>query len=126
MLVQFHKAVLLLLVGVLVQGCITMGNERFTMDPSKFAAKYPAIRQVVIEEAANNGFGTLASEVKPSEFNDLKGQLFFQLRTANGIDQLWVEFVKRPEGVAVWTHGAGTRGNANSAVKAITARLNAL
>mgnify|MGYP001588631348 FL=1 len=96
------------------------------MKENTFASKYSSIRKIVIEEAANNGFSTLTSEVKPSQFNGWKGQLFFQLVTPNGTDQLFVEFEKKNEGVSVWAHGAGTRGNASSAAKSITARLSQL
>ncbi|MCX5850285.1 MAG: hypothetical protein NTW65_12690 [Deltaproteobacteria bacterium] len=107
-------------------GCVTMGSERLVMKEGTFASKYSSIKKIVMEEAANNGFSTLTSEIKPSKYNDWEGRLFFQLVTPNGTDQLFVDFKKKPEGVSVWVHGAGTRGNANSAAKAISARLNKL
>lgn len=114
------------LVASLLHGCVTVGSERLVLKEDTFASKYPSIRQVVIDEAANNGFSTLTSEVKPSEFNAWKGRLFFQLVTPNGTDQLFVDFERKAGGVSVWAHGAGTRGNANSAAKAIAARLRQL
>jgi hypothetical protein len=120
------KVFLCIFVVSLFQGCVTIGSERIVMKENTFASKYSIIKQVVIEEAANNGFSTLTSEIKPSEYNDWEGRLFFQLKTANGTDQLFVDFKKTAEGISVWAHGAGTRGNAKSAAKAITARLNKL
>jgi hypothetical protein len=120
---RFVEVFLYVLVVSLLQGCVTVGSERLVMKEDTFATKYSNIRQIVIEEAANNGFSTLTSEVKPSEFNSWKGRLFFQLVTANGTDQLFVDFEKKAGGVSVWAHGAGTRGNASSAAKAIAARL---
>ena len=79
-----------------------------------------------MEEAANNGFGALTSEVKPSEYNDWTGRLFFQLKTSNGTDQLFVDFNRVDTGVNIWIHGAGTRSNPDSAAKAIQARITQL
>ncbi len=126
MLTRFRLGFLCIFIVALVQGCVTVGNERLVMKENTFASKYSSIKQIVIEEAANNGFGTLTSEVKPSQYNDWKGRLFFQLVTANGTDQLFVDFEKKAEGISVRTHGAGTRGNASSATKAIAARLGQL
>lgn len=113
-------------IALITQGCITVGNERLVIKEDTFQAKYSTIKQIVIEEAANNGFSTLTSEIKPSQYNNWKGRFFFQLTTAGGTDQLFVDFKKAPEGISVWTHGAGIRGNANSASKAIAARLGQL
>jgi hypothetical protein len=113
-------------IGLITQGCVAIGNERLVIKEDTFQAKYSTIRQIVIEEAANNGFSTLTSEIKPSEYNNWKGRFFFQLITANGTDQFFVDFKKTPEGISVWTHGAGTRGDASSAAKAIAARLGQL
>ncbi len=126
MFTRFQKVFLCIFVVSLFQGCVTVGSERLVMKNDTFASKYSSIRQIVIEEAANNGFSTLTSEVKPSQFNGWEGQLFFQLVTPNGTDQLFVEFEKKNEGVSVWAHGAGTRGNASSAAKSISARLSQL
>jgi hypothetical protein len=113
-------------IGLITQGCGTIGNQRLIMKEDTFQTKYSTIKQIVIEEAANNGFSTLTSEIKPSEYNNWKGRFFFQLKTAGGTDQLFVDFKKTPEGISVWTHGAGIRGDANSAAKAIAARLGQL
>jgi hypothetical protein len=113
-------------IALITQGCISVGNQRLVIKEDTFQAKYATIKQIVVEEAANNGFSTLTSEVKPSQYNDWKGRLFFQLKTVHGTDQLFVDFKKTPEGITVWTHGAGTRGDASSASKAIAARLGQL
>ncbi len=113
-------------IALITQGCITIGNERLVIKEDTFEAKYATIKQIVVEEAANNGFSTLTSEIKPSQYNDWKGRLFFQLKTAGGTDQLFIDFKKTPEGISVYAHGGGIRGNANSACKAIAARLGQL
>jgi hypothetical protein len=113
-------------IALLTQGCISVGNQRLVIKEDTFEAKYPAIKQIVTEEAANNGFGELTSEIKPSQYNNWKGRFFFQLKTVNGTDQLFVDFKKEPDGISVWVHGAGTRGDANGASKAIAARLSQL
>ena len=107
----------------ILTACVSMGSAHLLATQEELLKNYPQIKQIVIEEAANNGFGTLTSEVKPSEFNNWEGELFFQLKTANGIDQLFVTFRNRPQGVDIWVHGAGTRSNPDSAAKAISARL---
>ncbi len=115
---------LIFLAACAVAGCVTLGSARFSLTQEYFLENYPQIKSIIVEEAANNGFGALTSEVKPSEFNDWTGKLFFQLKTANGTDQLFVEFSKDPNGVNIWVHGAGTRSNPDSAAKAIQARLS--
>lgn len=112
------------LVACVVAGCVTLGSAKFSLAREYFQENYPQIKSIIVEEAANNGFGALTSEVKPSEFNEWTGKLFFQLKTANGTDQLFVEFSKDPNGVNVYVHGAGTRSNPDSAAKAIQARLS--
>lgn len=116
-----------LLVGFLaalcVVACVSIGNTKFAIKPDFFQQNYAQIKAIAVEEAANNGFGTLTSEVKPSEFNEWKGSLFFQLKTANGIDQLFVDFERAEGGVRVWVHGAGTRSNPDSAGKSIQAKV---
>ena len=94
-----------------------------SIDRGYFSANYQAIKAMLIEEAANSGFGTLSSEIKPSEFNGWKGQLFFQLKTANGTDQLFIEFKNIDAGVEVYVHGAGTRSDPKSAAASIEAHL---
>ncbi len=126
MITKFLKVFLCIFAVLLLQGCVSLGSERLVIEEDTFASKYSSIKQIVIEEAANNGFSTLSSEVKPSQYNGWDGRLFFQLVTPNGTDQLFVDFKKSAEGISVWAHGAGTRGNANSATKAIAARLGQL
>ena len=51
---------LLLAVVLVATGCGTMGVARFTLGPDLFDNnQYETIRKIVIEEAANNGFGRL-------------------------------------------------------------------
>ncbi len=126
MFAEFGKVNLYIFIILFFQGCMTLGSERFVINSDTFSNKYSTIKQVVVQEAANNGFSELTAEIKPSEFNDWKGSLFFQLKTGNGTDQLFVEFAKANGGISVYTHGAGTRANANSAAKAIKARLSQL
>lgn len=118
-----RNVVLVLLIVVSLAGCVTLGSSRLLVKQDVFAAKYEAIKRIVLEEAANNGFGQLTSEVKPSEFNGWKGKLYFALVTPNGTDQLFVEFQRQGDSVSVYTHGAGTRANPDSAARAIEARL---
>lgn len=114
-----------LLLGILAPlylvACVSIGNTKFAISKDLFQQNYASIKAIAVEEAANNGFGTLTSEVKPSEFNDWKGSLFFQLKTANGTDQLFVDFERAEGGVRIWVHGAGTRSNPDSAAKSIQA-----
>lgn len=123
MFTRLSKTLTFAFTAIILTACISMGNARLSVTQDEFVKNYPRIKSIVTEEAANNGFGILTSEVKPSEYNDWKGQLFYQLETANGTDQLFVEFDKTANDMNVWVHGAGTRGNANSAAKAISARL---
>lgn len=108
---------------IVLHACATMANSQFIIKETTFSANYLRIKKIVIEEAANNGFRELTSEIRPSQFNDWNGQLFFSLVTPNGTDQLFVEFEKKNNGINVWIHGAGTRSNPNSAAKAIQASL---
>lgn len=126
MFIRISKLLIFAILTVILNACVSVGNARLLTGQDEFIRNYPRIKSIVIEEAANNGFGTLTSEVKPSEFNDWKGQLFFSLVTPNGTDQLFVEFERKADGVVIWVHGAGTRGNPDSAAKAISARLSKL
>lgn len=112
-----------IVVASILAACISVGSVRLLATHEEFERNYSQIKKIAIEEAANNGFGTLTSEVKPSKFNNWEGELFFQLKTANGTDQLFVTFRNKPDGVDIWVHGAGTRSNPDSAAKAISARL---
>ena len=126
MLSQVTKVIVGVLFAVALHACVTVSNQRFALKQETVATNYPRIKQIVVEEAANNGFSQLTSEIKPSAYNDWKGQLFFQLETVNGTDQLFVEFKKVDTGISVYVHGAGTRSNPDSAAKAIEARLSQL
>lgn len=112
--------------AAVLAGCISTANTKFLVKRDSFNRNYNEIKAIAVQEAANNGFGTLTSEVKPSEYNDWTGRLFFQLKTANGTDQLFVEFRSQDDAVNVWVHGAGTRSNPDSASKAIQARVGKL
>jgi len=120
---QVTKIIIVFVLAIMLQACIKMANSRFIIKETTFSANYFRIKKIVIEEAASNGFSELTSEIKPSQFNDWNGQLFFSLVTAHGTDQLFVEFEKKANGIGVWIHGGGTRSNPNSAAKAIQARL---
>lgn len=123
---NLYKNVLTIVSCLLLTACVASGNAKFLLKQDFVIRNYPQIRGIVVEEAANNGFGTLTSEVKPSEYNDWTGRLFFQLKTPNGTDQLFVDFNKVDTGVNIWIHGAGTRSNPDSAAKAIQARITQL
>ena len=120
---RITKIIIVFVLAIVLQACITTASSRFIIKETTFSANYIRIKKIVIEEAANNGFRELTSEIKPSQFNDWNGQLFFSLVTPNGTDQLFVEFEKKVNGISVWIHGAGTRSNPKSAAKAIQARL---
>jgi hypothetical protein len=109
-----------------LSGCVTIGRGAVVFSRGLQPAEYESIKKIVVEEAANNGFRELTSEVKPSEFNNWKGQLFFSLKTPNGTDQLFVEFERQASGVVMKMHGAGTRSNPDSAIKAIASRVKPL
>lgn len=111
---------------ILLAGCVTLGSERLQLSESTFSSQYDKIKAIVADEASKNGFGQLTSEVKPSEFNGWKGQMYFSLQTPNGTDQLFVEFARQGFNVSVYMHGAGTRANPDSATKAIATRLRQL
>ena len=126
MLSQSTKVFAGILIALTLQGCVTMGSQRFALKPETITSNYAQVKQIVLEEAANNGFKELTSEIRPSEYNGYEGRLFFQLKTPAGTDQLFVDFKKTDVGVSVNVHGAGTRSNPDSAAKAIQARLSRL
>ena len=117
------KSMLVICIALFISGCVTMGSDRFLLDKNVTFEQYNKIKQIIVEEAGSNGFGTLTSEVKPSEHNNWKGQLYFKLVTPNGTDQLFAELSKREGNILVYIHGAGTRANPDSAAKAIRARM---
>lgn len=113
---------LMLAISLAMSGCITLAHDRTALRSGLVQSKYDKIKKIVLEEAANNGFSQLTSEIKPSEFNEWKGKLYFALKTPNGTDQLFVEFDRD----SVYMHGAGTRSNPDSAIKGIRARIDKL
>jgi hypothetical protein len=88
--------------------------------------EYTKIRRIIIEEAANNGFPALRSEVKPLEINGWKGKLYFTLKTEAGWDNLTVNIKRKGDSFAIDLVGAGHVANAKGAIKAIKARLSEL
>ena len=72
---------------LLIYGCITMGSNVSYIKKDVFINKYIVIKKVIIEEAANGGFASLTGEIKPSQYNNWSGQLYFSLKTPNGTDQ---------------------------------------
>jgi len=88
--------------------------------------EYVKIRRIIIEEAANNGFPTLRSEVKPLEINGWKGKLYFTLKTEAGWDNLTVNIKRKGENFVIDMVGAATVANVKGAVQAIKARLSEL
>lgn len=123
MFTRTSKLLIFAILTVILNACVSMGNARLSATQDEFVRNYPLIKSIAIEEAANNGFGALTSEVKPSKYNNWKGQLYFSLVTPNGTDQLFVKFERKGDSVGIWVHGAGTRGNADSAAQAISARI---
>lgn len=122
-----YLAIVSSLLLLVLAGCgMTVASQRLLLPQDLVDNKYEAIRTIVLEEAANNGFGTPASEVRPSKYNDYKGSIYFRLVTAAGTDQLTVELKPKDGKVSVYVHGAGTKANADGAVGAITARLGQL
>ena len=113
---------LMVAISLAIAGCITLAHDRTALRSGLVQSKYNTIKKIVLEEAANNGFSQLTSEIKPSEYNEWKGKLYFALKTPHGTDQLSVEFNKD----AVYMHGGGTRSNPDSAIKAIRARIDEL
>ena len=64
---QISKALVGVLVAVILTACVTVSSLRLTLKPETITANYPRIKQIVVEEAANNGFRELTSEIKPTE-----------------------------------------------------------
>lgn len=123
---KLNRAFVCVVAFALLSACVTVGHQQLLLKQTSFSTNYERIKAIVLEEAANNGFSQLTSEIKPSEFNEWKGQLYFALKTPLGTDQLFVEFKKAGDSVSVYAHGAGVRSNPDSAAKAIVARLSRL
>lgn len=104
-------------------GCgMKMGDSKLDIKPELVLNKYDTLKAIVIEEANNNGFSQLTSEIKPSKYNEQRGRLFFSLKTPFGTDQLIVDF----DNGNISMSGAGLRSNPESAIKAITFRIKEL
>lgn len=118
------KKCVLFLLSLMFVGCITTGSAGLRLPDGwmRKSSNYEKIRKIVIEEARNNGFSNLTSEIKPTKYNDYKGKLYFLLKTNRGQDQLVVDFDKD----TIMMQGAGTRSNPDSAIKAIKDRIRNL
>ena len=119
---KYPTIILLLLIFTI--GCATTG--KMTLREDVVMNKYVTIRKIVIEEAANNGFPTLRSEVKPSKINKWKGKLYFTVWTGLGWDNLTVRIKRKGDNFVVDLVGAATQANPKGAIKAIKARLSEL
>jgi hypothetical protein len=103
-----------------------MGRDKINLREDLILNDYAKIRRIVIEEAANNGFPTLKSEVKPLEINEWKGKLYFTEKTAAGWDNLTVVFKRKGDTFLIEMVGAATVANPKGAVQSIKARLSEL
>lgn len=120
------KAIVCLILVAVLTACGTLANTRVLIKQDLAISRYDQIKAIAIEEAARNGFSEIASEVRPSEYNNWRGRLFFQLKTPHGTDQLFIEFRPADGATEIYIHGAGLRSNPNSAAKAIASRLRNL
>lgn len=117
------KRYVVCIIMVFLTGCgMKMGDSKLDIKPELVLNKYDTLKAIVIEEANNNGFSQLTSEIKPSKYNEQRGRLFFSLITPFGTDQLIVEF----DNGNISMNGAGLRSNPESAIKAITFRIKEL
>ena len=124
MKVRNKLSVIILLVLIFTVGCATTG--KITLREDLVMNKYDVIRKIVIEEAANNGFPTLRSEIKPLEINNWKGKLYFTFKTSAGWDNLTVKIKREGDNFVVDMVGAATKANPKGAIAAIKARLGEL
>ncbi len=86
-------------------------------------SQYDQIRQVLIEEARNNGFGALQQEVKPSELNGWKGLFYFTARTPYGEDNLTVKLERVGGRLEINVIAGAMRASADGFLRAINSRL---
>jgi len=123
---KYPATILVLL--ICITGCVslTMGRGEMSLREDLILNEYVKIRGIIIEEAANNGFPTLRSEVKPLEINKWKGKLYFTVKTAAGWDNLTVKIQRKGDNFIVDMIGAATVANPKGAIKAIEARLSEL
>jgi hypothetical protein len=124
--VNIVKKIVCIILAVALTACGTLANTRVLIKQDLAISRYDQIKAIAIEEAARNGFSEIASEVRPSEHNNWRGRLFFQLKTPHGTDQLFIEFRPTDGATEIYIHGAGLRSNPNSAAKAIASRLRNL
>jgi hypothetical protein len=121
---KYPVTVLLLL--IFITGCVSVTTSKMSLREDLILNEYVTIRRIVIEEAANNGFPTLRSEVKPLEINKWKGKLYFTVKTRAGWDNLTVKIKRKGDNFVVEMVGAATVANPKGAIKAIEARLSEL
>ena len=116
----------ILLLLIFVTGCVSMGRGKIILREDLILNEYVKIRRIIIEEAANNGFPTLKSEVKPLEINRWEGKLYFTLKTQAGWDNLTAKIKRKGDKFEIELIGAATVANPKGAVEAIKARLSEL
>ncbi len=117
---------IILLLLVFTAGCVTVGTGKINLKEDLVINQYDTIRNIVIEEAANNGFPTLRTEVKPLEINKWSGKLYFAVKTSQGWDNLTVKIKKVDDHFVVDMTGAATKANPKGAIEAIKTRLGQL
>jgi hypothetical protein len=119
---KWSTTILLLL--IFITGCVSIAQIKLRED--LILNEYAKIRRIIIEEATNNGFPAVRSEVKPLEINGWKGKLYFTLKTEFGWDNLTVNIKRKGDSFAIDMVGAGHVANAKGAIEAIKARLSEL
>ncbi|MDB5904568.1 MAG: hypothetical protein JWM26_3446 [Betaproteobacteria bacterium] len=102
------------------------GNVRLVGTQQQLERNYAAIRNIVLEEAKNNGFPNPGAEVRPTASNGWRGRFYFSLQTGMGTDQLTAEFRPKDGAVELYMHGAGNRADPKGAIKAVTERISPL
>ena len=126
MKIKIKCSATMLFLLIFITGCVSMGKGQINLREDLVLIEYVQIRRIIIEEAANNGFPTLRSEVKPIEINGWKGKLYFTLKTEAGWDNLTVNIKRKGDNFVIDMVGAATVANVKGAVQAIKARLNEL
>ncbi len=121
---RFSATILLFL--IFAAGCVSMGRGKIDLREDLVLNQYVEIRRIIIEEAANNGFPTLKSEVKPLEMNGWEGKLYFTVKTQSGWDNLTAKIKRKGDKFEVELIGAATVANPKGAVEAIKTRLSQL
>ena len=116
----------ILLLLMFATGCVSMGRGKIDLREDLVLNQYVEIRRIIIEEAANNGFPTLKSEVKPLEINGWDGKLYFTVKTQSGWDNLTAKIKRKGDKFEIELIGAATVANPKGAVEAIKARLSEL